>query len=366
VATHPIQYYAPLFRALAARGDVDLTVYFAHRPTAAEQGIGFGVAFQWDVDLTAGYKSVFLRNVAQGPNRDRFADYDTPEIISIIERREHDAIVVLGWRARAYWQAMRACWRTNTPVYVRGDSQLEDDRGLKRLVKRALYPRFVGRFTACLAVGTRSEAYFRYYGARRVVRSPHFVDNAAFAAGASHARASRNAVRAQWDIDDSTLAVLFVGKLIDKKRPGDVVDACRRVSGARAIIVGDGPLKGTLANATLLGFRNQSELPAIYAAADVLVLPSDRQETWGLVINEAMAAGLPVVASDAVGCVPDLITPGVTGDRFPPGNVDALAAALRALVDDPARGPRMAAAASDRIGQYSADRAAAGVMEAVT
>jgi glycosyltransferase involved in cell wall biosynthesis len=121
-----------------------------------------------------------------------------------------------------------------------------------------------------------------------------------------------------------------------------------------------------MANATLLGFRNQSELPAIYAAADVLVLPSDRQETWGLVINEAMAAGLPVIASDAVGCVPDLITPGVTGDRFPTGDVDALAAALRALIDDPTRGPRMAAGAVARISEYSAGRAAAGVMEAVS
>lgn len=275
-------------------------------------------------------------------------------------------MVVLGWRARTYWQAMRACWRTGTPVYVRGDSQLEDDRTLKRLAKRIVYPRFVGRFSACLAVGTRSEAYFRYYGARRVIRSPHFVDNVAFAAGAARARSTRNALRAQWGVDDRTLAVLFVGKLIDKKRPGDVVEACRRVSGARAIIVGDGPLKRTLAGAALLGFRNQSELPAIYAAADVLVLPSDRQETWGLVINEAMAAGLPVIASDAVGCAPDLITPGVTGDRFPPGDIDALAAALKALVDDPTRGPRMSASAALRVSEYSAERAAAGVMEAVT
>src|SRR5262249_23647490 len=153
-----------------------------------------------------------------------------------------------------------------------------------------LYPRFVGRFAACLAVGIRSEAYFRYYGAKRVVRSPHFVDNTAFASGAERARASRDALRLSWQLSPTQMAVLFVGKLIDKKRPRDVLDACRRISGARAILVGDGPLRGALAEtaegaATFLGFKNQSELPAIYAAADVLVLPSDRQETWGLVIN---------------------------------------------------------------------------------
>jgi glycosyltransferase involved in cell wall biosynthesis len=369
LATHPIQYYAPLFRALADRGDVDLTVYFAHRPTSAEQGVGFGVAFQWDVDLTKGYRSVFLRNVATGPNQDRFSDYDTPEIATLIASRACDAMIVLGWRAKSYWQAMRACWRNGVPVYVRGDSQLDDDRSpAKRFVKRAVYPWFVGRFAACLAVGSRSEAYFRYYGARRIVRSPHFVDNNAFATGAERARAKRSELRAAWGLDDRSLAVLFVGKFVDKKRPGDVIEACRRVSGARAILVGDGPLRTTIdrGDATFLGFKNQSELPAIYAAADVLVLPSDRQETWGLVINEAMAARLPVIVSDAAGCVPDLITPGVTGDRFPPGDVDALARALRALVDDPDRGRRMAVAAADRVAGYSAERAAAGVMEAVT
>jgi glycosyltransferase involved in cell wall biosynthesis len=367
LATHPIQYHAPLYRALAARAEIDLTVYYAHRPTAAEQGVGFGVPFEWDVDLTSGYDHIFLRNVARA-NSDRFGDYDTPEIGSIIDREKFDAFLVHGWQTKSYWQAMRACWRTRTPVYVRGDSQLGDDRLLiKRAVKRLAYPFFMSRFAACLAVGVRSDAYFRYYGARRVVRAPHFVDNAAFAAGAARARVRRAEARAKWGISPSATVALFAGKMSAKKRPLDLVEAVARTPGVHALMVGDGVLRGESgANVTFAGFRNQSDMPEAYAVADVLVLPSDRQETWGLVVNEAMASGVPAIVSDAVGCAPDLIVPGMTGWTYPAGDVEALAAALGRLVADPGASERMGAAAAAHVAGYSVGAAAVGVVRAVT
>jgi glycosyltransferase involved in cell wall biosynthesis len=372
LATHPIQYYAPLYRALAARPEFDLTVYFAHRPTAEEQGVGFGVAFAWDDDLTRGYHHIFLTNCSRGPNRDRFWDYHTPAISAIVTQGGFNAFLVHGWQARSYWQAMAACWRANVPVYVRGDSQLRDDAsGLKRLVKRLTYPRFVGRFRACLSVGVRSDAYFRYYGARRVVRSPHFVDNAAFALRAAVARARRDAIRAAWGIGPDATVALFAGKLIEKKRPADLLAAAARAGGIHALVVGDGALRTHCEEtaralgvpATFTGFLNQSEMPNAYAAADVLVLPSDRQETWGLVVNEAMASGLPAIVSEAAGCVPDLIVPGETGYAYMPGDIEALADALRRVRP---QANVMGQAAARHIRAYSVERAAAGVVEAVT
>lgn len=360
LATHPIQYYAPLYRALATQ--VDLTVYFAHRPTPEEQGVGFGVPFTWDIDLTGGYDHVVLGG--------RFGDLSTPEIAGEIRRHRFDAFVVHGWNARCYWQAMRACWATKTPMLVRGDSQLSDDRSwLKRGLKRFTYPRFIRRFAACLAVGERSEAYFRYYGARRIFRSPHFVDNAAFAAGAARARQDRAARRAAWSIPPDSMVALYVGKLVEKKRPVDLIEAVSRVPGVHALFVGDGPLRGEAERAaagrpvTFAGFRNQSAMPEAYALADVLVLPSDRQETWGLAVNEAMACGLPAIVSDAVGCAPDLIVPGVTGFTYPAGNTQALADALGRLAGDQAAAREMGQAANARVAGYSVERAAAGVLE---
>jgi glycosyltransferase involved in cell wall biosynthesis len=372
LATHPIQYYVPLYRALAGRPGLDLTVYFAHQPTAEEQGVGFGVPFTWDDDLTRGYANIFLTNCSPGPNRDRFWDYHTPAIAAIVERGRFDAFLVHGWQTRSYWQAMVACWRAGTPVYVRGDSQLRDDASaLKRFVKRRAYPRFVGRFAACLSVGVRSDEYFRYYGARRVVRSPHFVDNAAFAARAGAARHRRSVVRAEWGIAPDAVVALFAGKLIEKKRPADLLAAAARVPGVHVLFVGDGALRADCeamavavgVPATFTGFRNQSEMPAAYAAADVLVLPSGANETWGLVVNEAMASGLPAIVSDAAGCVPDLIVAGQTGYAYPPGDIDALVESLRTIRSD---GPAMGRAAALHVRTYSVENAASGVLEAVT
>jgi glycosyltransferase involved in cell wall biosynthesis len=375
LATHPIQYQAPTFRALAATPGVDLTVYFAHRPSAAEQGLGFGVPFIWDADLTSGYRAIFLPNVARRANTGRlagrFADYDTPAIADIVHRGRFDAFLVHGWHARSYWQAIRACWATRTRVLVRGDSQLRDDGGLKRYIKRVAYPWFMRRFAACLSPGIRSDAYFRYYGARRVVRAPHAVDNARFAASAALERARRAGLRARWGIAPDAVVVLFAGKLIAPKRPGDVVRALAGIAGAHALFVGDGPLREACAGAaraagvptTFAGFLNQGEMPSAYAAADLLVLPSDRRETWGIVVNEAMASGLSVVVADAAGCAPDLVVEDVTGRTYPAGDVGALARHVRALVADARGRERMGAAAAAHVAGFSIERAVAGILE---
>jgi glycosyltransferase involved in cell wall biosynthesis len=110
-----------------------------------------------------------------------------------------------------------------------------------------------------------------------------------------------------------------------------------------------------------LGFVNQSQMPAVYASADVIVLPSDGTETWGLAVNEAMACGVPAVVSDMVGCGPDLILPGATGATFPLGDVPALAEAIGQVLafSRPACRDRLA----ERLQIYSPERAAEGIIE---
>lgn len=379
LATHPIQYHAPLFRALAAVPGLRLTVYFAHRPSASEQGIGFGVPFKWDEDLTTGYRHVWLRNEADvrressgRPFRDHYGDYDTPAIGNTMEPERFDAFLLHGWRARSDWQALRACEVAGVPVLVRGDSQLRDDPLPKRWAKKLLYPRLLRRFAVCLSVGQRSAEYFRYYGARHVVPSPHFVDNQGFRRRAAAARSRRELMRKRWGISRAALAVLFAGKLVPRKRPLDVLEAMRGMLGVHALVVGDGGLRQRCEDesrrlgvpATFTGFLNQSAMADAYAAADVLVLPSDRRETWGLVVNEAMASRRPAIVSEAAGCAPDLIREGVTGYTYPSGDIEALRQRIVDLVSHPAVVPRMGQAAAAHIGAFSVEAAAAGVIEA--
>ena len=117
VASHPIQYHAPLFRELARR--LDLTVFYAHRATPVDQArAGFGVGFEWDIDLLSGYEHAFLRNLAKRPGLDRFGGCDTPEIGARLAEGRFDAVLVPGWHLKTYLQAGLAAKRLGLPVFV--------------------------------------------------------------------------------------------------------------------------------------------------------------------------------------------------------------------------------------------------------
>ena len=254
---------------------------------------------------------------------------------------DFDSLLVTGWYLKSFWQGIWAAKRCGLPVMVRGDSQIGMPSGLaRRLVKGASYPLLLRNFDAALYVGERNRAYYENFGypAKRLFHSPHCVDNEHFAAGAGPE--ARTALRARLGIAPHEKAVLFAGKLIDFKRPLDVIEgaALARSHGhpVHVIVAGSGRLEADVrARADtlhvplhLLGFQNQTRMPAAYAAADALILPSTGRETWGLVCNESLACGTPIIVSDAVGCAPDLAGDGFIGRTFPVGNLAALADAI--------------------------------------
>lgn len=378
LVSHPIQYYSPWFRALAR--EIDLHVFYAHRQSAAEQAqVGFGVSFDWDIDLLSGYEYSFLRNVSAIPSVDRFSGCDTPQIRDAITNGHFDAFIVCGWYLKCYWQAVRACRRKNVPVLVRGDSQLLTPRSvLRRSVKRLLYSCLLNQFDGFLVVGKRNAEYLRHYGApeNRMFRVPHFVDNESFATRAEEARKERGRLRTLWGADDGSLVVLFVGKFIAKKRPHDLLRALtflpRDKRNTVAVFVGSGELEESLhasvldlgVKAHFVGFKNQTELPSYYAAAEVVVLPS-ASETWGLVVNEAMACGLPAIVSEAVGCAPDMIDGAQTGFTFPVGDAEQLAGCLLRFAHMKGAGHDWEPALKKKTADYSARSAVEGTVMAL-
>jgi glycosyltransferase involved in cell wall biosynthesis len=374
VASHPIQYYAPLFRELARR--LDLTVFFGHCATPSDQAkAGFGVGFNWDVDLLSGYAHAFLQNVARRPGLDRFTGCDTPEIGKRFREHGFDAVLVQGWYLKFLLQAVFAAKWLGVPVIVRGDSHLKTPRSaLKGSVKSILYPGFLRLFDAALHVGERSRAYWMHYGypESRLFFSPHCVDTSWFAARAT--AQARAELRARIGIRPETKAVLFAGKLVPFKRPMDVVAAAAQLKADGrdlcVLVAGAGPLENEIsAKASTngvplhaLGFCNQTLMPKVYAAADLLVLPSDGRETWGLVANEALACGLPIILSDEVGSAPDLAGDRSAGRVFSVGDVRALANAMGHVLDNP---PSSQAIATKSM-IYSLECAADGILRAVT
>jgi glycosyltransferase involved in cell wall biosynthesis len=348
VSTHPIQYQAPWFRALARRSDLDTMVLYCHQASPREQSqAGFGVEFDWDVSLMDGYRWEFLRNVSSQPEVS-FRGLDTPEVAHRITRGEFDAVVLNGWHYKSAWQAMYACWRTGIPVMARGDSHLKTPRHpVKARVKWPFYRMFIPRLDSCLPAGAWSRDYFLHYGAApdRIFEVPHVVDLDRISAAALQWSEQRVELRRKWGLSEDDAVWMFAGKFIAKKRPLDFVRAIgqARRMGARVsgLMVGDGPLKSDCAAiaaesgapVSFTGFLNQGEIVPAYIAVDALLLPSDGGETWGLVVNEAMACGRPCFVSDQVGCGPDLIEAGRTGATFPCGDGNTLAALLKQYSD---------------------------------
>lgn len=369
VASHPVQYQAPLFRELASR--IELHVYFAHRANAEDQAAaGFDVPFEWDVDLLTGYAHSFLQNVASRPGLQQFAGCDTPSISVELRQRRPDVLLVMGWGLKCFWQAIWAAKRIGVPVMVRGDSHLGTPRSAsKRAAKTVSYPLLLRVFDIALYVGERSRSYWEHYGypTTRLIFSPHCIDNDWFARRAT--AAARAELRAANGISSDAKVVVFAGKLLAPKRPLDLIAASGLLKSQglelTILVAGAGPLAEEMAvsarsagvRTVQLGFRNQTEMPAAYAAADMLALTSD-SETWGLVANEALACGVPIVISDACGCASDLAADKTAGCIFSVGNIHALAAALKDVIETPPSCNAIAAKAAC----YTLSAAADGVL----
>lgn len=349
LCTHPVQYYTAWYRALAKQDWIDLEVWFGHKADAKDQAdAGFGVPFEWDIPLLDGYRYRFLNNRAFKPGVSSFFGTNSPEIGKILDRSPIDALVVHGWASRCYLQGIFAANMRGIPVYVRGDSQLGTVRKtIWRFAKKFMYRWLMNRFTGFLAVGSRSKEYYLYYGAKpqNIFPSPHFVDNDFFAIQSKKWRPFRDDLRSQWGISKKAIVFAFVGKLVERKRPMDFLiglDRARDVLnetnanlGAKltGLVIGDGPgrlqMETWVHNANIpvsfAGFLNQGEIAKAYVVADCLILPSDGSETWGLVVNEAFACGIPAIVSNAVGCSLDMIEEGKTGWVYSIGNCEQLA-----------------------------------------
>jgi glycosyltransferase involved in cell wall biosynthesis len=380
--THPIQYFAPLFRTLAAQPGLELTVYYgSRRGTVPLVDPGFGKAYTWDISPLEGYRYKFLPGLFSEADDFPPSRQLNLSILSEITPRRYDAVWVHGYTWYTCYLAMVAALLKGVPVLVRGDSHLRVDppsaaKGYaKYLALRGLFSRLAG----FLYIGTLNKAYYRDYGVpeSRLFWCPYTVDNEFFRRHAEALAPQRHKLRAMWGIDDDRPAILFAGKLVPMKQLPLLLEAYRRVRQRRRcalLMAGDGPLRGELESeirrgaipdVRITGFLNQTEIPRAYAAADLLVLPS-RAERWGLVVNEAMNFSLPIIVSDRVGCGPDLVQPGVNGDVFEHNSVDALEALLERSVSQPERLRELGRVSLGRIQQWGLPEAARGVMGALS
>jgi glycosyltransferase involved in cell wall biosynthesis len=374
VCTHPIQYFAPVFAALAQRPGLDVKVFYGWRGLV-EPGLdrGFGREFAWDIPLLEGYDHEFVENVSADPGSHHFRGIDLPRLPAAIGEWQADAVLVYGWCYKAHLQAMRA-FKGRIPVLFRGDSTLLDERPGPRTWLRRRVLRWVYRHVdVALYVGTNNREYFRAHGLRddQLVFAPHAVDNERFACR-NEVRCCRTQFRAQLELGEEDVVVLLPGKLEPVKSPVLLARAVQRLSDVRCHLVfaGSGPLESELrdfppSHTHFLGFQNQTIMPSVYAMADLVALPS-RSETWGLALNEAMASGRAVLASDRVGAAADLVRPGENGWIFPSGSEVELTGCLREAVAAGHAGlARMGQASRAIIADWSIEKQVDGIQKAI-
>lgn len=374
ITTHPIQYNAPFFRRLAERGNIHPGIFYTWGKTVLENKFdpGFGKTVEWDIPLLSGYEYYFTDNTAAHPGSHHFTGIRNPHLIREIINWKPDALLIYGWSFQSHLACMRY-FHGKLPVLFRGDSTLLDaGSGWKAFIRKC-FLRWVYRYVdTALYTGKNNADYFRACGLRenQLVFAPHVVDNSRFADTPERNYATRAlAMRRGFGISDTDTVFLFAGKLEPKKDPELLIRAFTSLqrTGIHLLVAGIGVLEQRLKELAgndkrihFAGFHNQSEMPVLYRVANWFVLPSQGPgETWGLAVNEAMACGVPVIASNRCGCTADLVKPGENGYDFPAGSLQALIAVMeKACGSDAASMGRYAEAF---ISQWSPDRLCAAI-----
>jgi glycosyltransferase involved in cell wall biosynthesis len=388
LVSHPIQYQAPLLRRIALEPDIDLTVLFGSDfSVRGYKDRGFGVEVAWDTPLLDGYRSKFLR-----PWRDTGQVSPTTPISRGIYRRlqqkdgspAFDALWVHGYASINSLQAILAANALGIPVLLRAESWLADRvRSPWTLaLKSAFFTLLSKGIAAVLPIGTVNTAYWTHYFGDSVPQflMPYAVNNEYFAGLAKAAAPREQELRAELGLSPQRPVILFASKLQQRKHADHLLEAYRsfiehQPPQARPylVIVGDGDQRTQLEalahqpgleDVRFAGFRNQSEIPRFFQLADVFVLPS-RHEPWGLIVNEAMASGCPVIVSTDVGCHADLITDGVEGCVYPVGNIPALTQALRRVFASPDSAASMGQSAQKRISTWTYEEDVRGLRRAL-
>ena len=354
------------------------TVYCRLRGATAGVDPEFGTKIQWDIPLLDGYSWVEIQN--KGTDSEGFWGLYNPGLWKYVREGKFDAVFCLtGYIRASFWITYFAS-KLSRSAFIFGTDATTltplDRRMWKRGVKRLFWPVLYRLASRVIAPSTGTRELMRSLGIpeERIALLPYVVDNDWWQA--QSAQVDRDVVRASWGANNDTAVVVFCAKLQPWKRPLDLVQAFAKanVTNSLLLLAGDGPLKEELrSEATrlsisdrvrFLGFVNQTQLPALYTAADVMVLPSE-YDACPVVVCEAMLCACPVIISDQIRGRFDLVRPGLTGDIFPCGDVDALAAALKRLLLDRAGLGALAANARQRMETWSPREYIAAVVEAV-
>ena len=382
-AASPIYYQAPLYRRIASDPSIDFTAIFASDAGVRPHDGGYGAPITWDVDALGGYRSTFLRRAAINSTGGSFFALRDWDVIGQILRGHYDVLWIHGYNSLTHTLAALTQLLRRRPLLIREEQTLLSPRpAWKRLLKNVWLRLLFSRAYA-LCIGTANRNWFRHYGMpdERMFLVPYAVDTERLVSRRNvqiEASKRKQYLRRRFDIPEEWgPVILSVGRMIDKKQPLLLLEAFRRVRTARPcclLLIGSGHLDEAIRakisaegirDVYMPGFLQQGEISDAYSCADVFVLASNADETWGVVVNEAMTFGLPIVVSDQVGSSEDLVRNGINGFTVPHNDVVELAARIKLLVDNSELRQRYGAASRDIVNNWNYQAAYCGIKAAV-
>jgi 1,2-diacylglycerol 3-alpha-glucosyltransferase len=362
-------YRIPLFNSLAYQPEIDLHVIFL-----AETDPGLR---QWHV-----YKNEIEFSYQVLPSwRRRIGSYNllinhgaTRALNTLAPHR----IICGGYNHPAFWQCLLWAHSHQVPCLLWSESNLRDLRRGSFLVE-SLKKEFLSHCSGFLVPGQSAREYLRFHRVKdeQIFTTPNAVGNDLFICAAERARANPDELRKALMLPDRYF--LFVGRLVPEKGVFDLLAAYAKLDDRLReqiglVFVGEGSSRRALEvrAATIspgvirfAGFVQREDLGNYYPLAEALILPT-HSDPWGLVVNEAMACGLPIIVSDVAGCAPDLVKPAWNGFHVPPANVVALNAAMAKLAAQPGLREKMASNSREQISRYTPEVWAKSVAAAIS
>ena len=366
IITHPIQYYIPVFQALAKHISIKV-FYTAGSAGKNKYDNGFGQHINWDIPLLQGYDYEFISNYAWSPGSHHFFGILNLNAARQIRNFNPSSVLIYGWAYFSHLYLLSTL-KKDLQVLFRGDSKLiQGNSAIKAWVKSLLLKRIYRHVNTALYVGSANRAYFSAYGLPdcRLAFVPHAIDNSRFAEDRSSDVLS---LHQELGIQPEEIVILFTGKLLNIKNPALLIHAfCNMgISNTHLLIVGSGKLEQELRQLAcrqsnsnrihFLPFQNQSRMPVIYQACDLFCIPSKTPgETWGLAVNEAMAAGKAILASDEVASAADLVCTE-NGLIFKSDNLIDLTHKLTRLLASKSELSRLGANSKRKIAHWSIEK----------
>jgi 1,2-diacylglycerol 3-alpha-glucosyltransferase len=360
-------YRVPVFNSLAARGDVDLHVVFLAETdpklrqwTVPKDEIRFSYQVLPSFRLRLGNSNLLLN---RGLDR-------------ALRQVRPDVIVCGGYNYPSAWRAAFWARERNIPFLLWTESNAADHRGRSTFVEY-LKRKYLGMCRGFVVPGEASKSYLQQLGlpAELIFKAPDAVDNELFTQGARMARTNLATVRKRIDVPERYF--LNVGRFIRAKGVFDLLEAYAKLdeeirASVGLVFVGEGDAKSELIRrASLIHpgtvkvslFVQKEQLAEFYALADAFVFPT-HSDPWGLVVNEAMASGLPVIASNVAGCVSDLVEDGWNGFIVPVSDVRRICSSMELLAKGNDLRGQMGERSLQRIQEYSPEACAAGIAKA--